>query len=219
MSERESHVLRTLMVHETSFTYPSSDGSPAIQEVFRALVHDETRTSLIVEDVRRAVAEGRRCLILSQWRDHCRLLAEGLSSHRIMPFVLDGALGKKQRTMLFQAIQATPPEEPLVIIATGSYLGEGFDCPQIDTLFLAFPISFKGKLVQYVGRVLRDAEGKTRVIVYDYADIHVPVLKHMHARRLKTYKTLGFAQEEPASQEAMEPRLFLTEGSTHEHAS
>jgi len=182
-------------------------------------VHDEARTSLIVEDVRRAVAEGRRCLILSQWREHCRLLAEALSSHRIMSFVLDGALGKKQRTMLFQSIQATPPEEPLVIIATGSYLGEGFDCPQIDTLFLAFPISFKGKLVQYVGRVLRDAEGKTQVRVYDYADLHVSVLNHMHARRLKTYKTLGFAHDEQASQETVAPSLFPVEGRTNEHTA
>lgn len=219
IAERTSNLLRTLMVRETSFTYPSLDVPPAIQEVFRSLVHDEARTSLIVADVRRAVSEGRRCLILSQWREHCRLLAEALSSHRIMSFVLDGTLGKKQRTMLFQCIQATPPEEPLVVIATGSYLGEGFDCPQIDTLFLAFPIAFKGKLVQYVGRALRDAEGKTRVTVYDYADLHVPVLNHMHARRLKTYKVLGFAHEAQMGQEAMGPSLFPAERSVHERTA
>jgi len=195
------------------------DALPAIQEVFRALVRDEARTSLIVEDVHRAVSKGRRCLVLSQWREHCRLLAEPLASHQIMPFVLDGTLGKKQRTMLFQSIQATPPEEPLVVIATGSYLGEGFDCPQIDTLFLAFPIAFKGKLVQYVGRALRDAEGKTQVQVYDYADTQVPVLKHMHARRLKTYKALGFAHEEQMGQEAMGPSLFPAERSVHERTA
>lgn len=83
---------------------------------------------------------------------------------------------------------------PLVVIATGQYLGEGFDCPQIDTLFLAFPVSFRGKLVQYVGRALRPREGKSRVWVYDYADVHVPVLKRMHLRRLSTYRTLGFTQ-------------------------
>jgi len=155
----------------------------------------------------------RRCLILSQWRAHCRLLAEGLAKAGKAPFVLEGTLGKKDRTMLLQCIQATPHEDDLVVIATGQYLGEGFDCPQIDTLFLAFPISFKGKLVQYVGRTLRTYEGKERVLVYDYADVQVPVLKAMHLRRLKTYKTLGFTHTEPASLDMMAPSLFSAGGS------
>jgi len=79
----------------------------------------------------------------------------------------------------------------LIVVATGQYLGEGFDCPQLDALFLTFPVSFKGKLVQYTGRVLRESTGKTDAEVYDYADAQVPVLKRMFARRGKTYKTLG----------------------------
>jgi superfamily II DNA or RNA helicase len=101
------------------------------------------------------------------------------------------------------------------VIATGQYLGEGFDCPQIDTLFLAFPISFKGKLVQYVGRTLRSYEGKERVQVYDYADVQVPVLRAMHLRRLKTYKTLGFIQDADQGEELTEPTLFPVERSPH----
>ncbi len=91
-------------------------------------------------------------------------------------------------------IDATPKNKPLVVIATGQYLGEGFDCPQIDTLFLAFPVAFKGKLVQYVGRILRSYEGKDRAIVYDYADLQAPVLRSMHVKRIRAYKSLGFEE-------------------------
>ena len=83
----------------------------------------------------------------------------------------------------------------LAVVATGQYLGEGFDCPRIDTLFLAFPISFKGKVVQYVGRIMRECEGKMDVSVYDYLDARVPVLKGMYLKRAKVYKTLGFHKE------------------------
>lgn len=83
-----------------------------------------------------------------------------------------------------------------MIVATGQYLGEGFDVPQLDTLFLAFPVSFRGRLVQYTGRLMRAEEGKTIVRVYDYVDTRVPVLRAMHGRRLRTYKSLGFSREE-----------------------
>lgn len=212
MQNIDSDLIRQMIIRETSFAY-ASDDERQIQDIFRDLVSDQVRNELIQQDVRQALAQGRRCLILSQWREHCRLLAEGLAKAGKAPFVLEGTLGKKDRTMLLQCIQATPQEDDLVVIATGQYLGEGFDCPQIDTLFLAFPISFKGKLVQYVGRTLRTYEGKERVLVYDYADVQVPVLRAMHMRRLKTYKTLGFTHTEPASLDVMAPSLFSAGGS------
>lgn len=123
------------------------------------------------------------------------MLADGLRSRGVPPLVLEGGLGKRARAALLDAIERTAPDELLVVVATGQYVGEGFDCPQLDTLFLAFPISFKGRLVQYTGRLMRAHEDKTSVRVYDYADIRVPVLRAMCTRRLATYKTLGFTRE------------------------
>ncbi len=143
-------------------------------------------------DVVAALAHGRRCLVLSQWKEHVERLAQGLREAGIEPFVLEGGLGKKARRSILEAIEAAPPDRDLVVVATGQYLGEGFDCPQLDAPFLAFPVAFKGKLVQYTGRLMRTHEGKDRVTVYDYADSNVPVLKAMLQKRLRAYKTLGF---------------------------
>ena len=154
------------------------------------------RIELVCDDVLAALAESRRCLVLSQWKQHCHALAAHLQRSGIVPLMLEGGLGKRARTALLGQIENTPADEALVVIATGQYLGEGFDCPQLDTLFLAFPVSFKGRLVQYTGRLMRAHNGKTSVRVYDYADAKVPVLRAMHTRRLTTYKTLGFTREQ-----------------------
>jgi Helicase conserved C-terminal domain len=123
--------------------------------------------------------QGRQCLILTQWKEHCRLPADRLAQKGKNPFVLSGGIGKKERSLILETIADTSPEKELLVIATGQYLGEGFDCPRIDTLFLAFPMSFKGKIVQYVGRTLRTHQGKKSVLVYDYFDAKVPVLSRM----------------------------------------
>jgi superfamily II DNA or RNA helicase len=171
---------------------PDNAEGPPIQAVFRALVDDEQRTALVCDDVLAALAQGRRCLVLSQWKEHVHRLAQQLRDAGTQPIVLEGGLAKKGRDRLLAAVQATPPDQDLVVVATGQYLGEGFDCPQLDTLFLAFPMAFKGKLVQYTGRLLRPHPGKRRVTVYDYADSAVAVLHSMHTKRLTTYRTLGF---------------------------
>jgi superfamily II DNA or RNA helicase len=194
MQQTEDGFSRTLVVRETGFVYPR-DGDSPIQEIFRGLVQDVARNDLIEKDVCEALDQGRRCLILSQWKEHCEVLAEGLVQKGRSPFVLSGTVGKKKRSAILNSIQETGRDKELLIIATGQYLGEGFDCPQVDTLFLAFPISFKGKLVQYVGRILRGHEDKMSVIVYDYEDSGTPILRKMHARRLKTYRLLRFVSE------------------------
>jgi superfamily II DNA or RNA helicase len=201
MEPIENSFSRTLFVRETSFTY-SDDGDPPIQEIFRSVVKDDARNELIREDVCQALSEGRRCLILSHWKEHCELLADGLRQCGKTPLVLTGSLGKKTRSAILGSIQDMPSDSELLAIATGQYLGEGFDCPQVDTLFLAFPLSFKGKLVQYVGRVLRSHEGKSSVRVYDYVDTQVPILRKMYAKRKKTYRSLGFASEKNQANES-----------------
>jgi superfamily II DNA or RNA helicase len=193
-----------LRVRETTFA-PAGAGEMPIQELFRLLVQDQERIGLVCDDVIESLAERRRCLVLSQWKEHCALLADRLRSSDVEPIVLEGGLGKRARSALLDRIESTPRDGPLVVVATGQYLGEGFDCPQLDTLFLAFPVSFRGRLVQYTGRLMRAHEHKTDVRVYDYADLRLPVLRAMHMRRLATYKTLGFARGDPA-----EPSAQLT---------
>jgi hypothetical protein len=202
-----SEIELRLEVRETPFAVAGATDTP-IQELFRLLVEDGARSTLVCDDIVGALAEGRRCLVLSQWKEHCALLADGLRSRGVSPFVLEGGIGKRARAGLLDQIGRTALDEPLVVVATGQYLGEGFDCPQLDTLFLAFPISFKGRLVQYTGRLMRAHENKTSVLVYDYADIRVPVLRAMHTRRLATYKTLGFTRE-PSSAAAPLPQLAV----------
>ncbi len=193
MEGLRTDLIKQLIVRQTEFTQSSDEQKP-IQEIFRLLVHDEARNGLIQQDVLNAVAEGRRCLILSQWKEHCRMLADGLVKKGITPVLLKGTLGKKERKALLASIDETPKDKPLIVIATGQYLGEGFDCPQLDTLFLAFPVAFKGKLVQYVGRILRSFEGKDRTVVYDYADLQAPVLRSMYVKRHRAYKFLEFEE-------------------------
>jgi superfamily II DNA or RNA helicase len=186
-----------LVVRETPFTFAGPDDA-SIQDVFRALVSDGNRTALVAEDVLQALRAGRRCLILSEWKEHCRALAVQLIKRGKAPVVLDGSIKKKAQRAILSAIHEAPAGTDLLIVATGQYLGEGFDCPQIDTLFMTFPVSFKGKLVQYVGRGMRAYAEKNRVLVYDYDDLHVPILKRMHRRRIKTYQALGFERADRA---------------------
>lgn len=180
-----------LIVRETSLV-PSNIETASIQDTFRDLVKDDARNVLIEEDVVSALTRARQCLILTQRKEHCRLLAERLIQRGKSPVVLNGEVGKRERAAIIEKIQNAPAETELLVIATGEYLGEGFDCPRIDTLFLTFPISFKGKIVQYVGRALRSYPGKRSVEVFDYIDTKVPVLSRMFSRRQKTYKALGF---------------------------
>jgi superfamily II DNA or RNA helicase len=193
MGDNDSGLLLKLNIRETAFvSLPNGETPVPIQETFRNLVLDDARNALIEEDVLAAVGRGRCCLILSQRKLHCQLLAERLMQKGKAPFVLNGGQGKKERTGIIKAIQETPQDRDLIVVATGQYLGEGFDCPRLNTLFMTFPVAFKGNMVQYAGRVLRASPGKTNAEVYDYVDVQTPVLKNMFFRRQKAYKSLGF---------------------------
>lgn len=182
---------RELIVHETT-TEVTEDQAASIQEVFRCLVEDDRRTTQICRDIQGAVTAGRTCLVLTQRTDHIARIVERLSTLDVDALVLRGGLGKKVEAAVADALAARREGSGIALVATGSYLGEGFDWPELDTLFLAFPLAFKGRVVQYVGRLLRVLEGKQQVELHDYVDVRIPVLDRMHAKRLPAYAILGF---------------------------
>jgi superfamily II DNA or RNA helicase len=184
-------VRRELIVHTTA-TEVSEDDAAHIQSVFAALVDDDRRTAQICGDVRAAVDDGRTCLVLTQRTDHIDAIVDQLATIGVEALVLKGGLGKKARAAVTDGIASRHPDNGIVLVATGSYLGEGFDWPELDTLFLGFPLAFKGRVVQYVGRLLRTHAGKHHVELHDYLDARIPVLDRMHTRRLPVYATLGF---------------------------
>lgn len=188
-----ANLARRLHVHETACTAGAGENA-AIQDVFRALVTDETRTRQIAGDVAAAVGAGRNVLVLTQWTEHLDALTALLEQDGLAPLVLKGGLGKKARATVIEQLNAADPTSGQLLLATGSYLGEGFDSPSLDTLFLAFPLAFKGRVVQYIGRILRTTDTKTDVEVHDYLDPG-PVFRKMHSKRLATYATLGFTTD------------------------
>jgi superfamily II DNA or RNA helicase len=180
-----------LVVHPTDHATPDAEDL-RIQDVFRGIVENDQRNEQIGADVAHAVEAGRNCLVLSQWTAHIDRLVACFRARGHEPLVLQGGMGKRARAQVVEQLERSDREGGILLIATGSFLGEGFDCPPLDTLFLTFPLAFKGRLVQYVGRVLRQTETKSRVEVHDYVDVDVPVLVRMHAKRLAAYAELGF---------------------------
>ncbi len=188
--DTESDFRRELIVHQTNFEM--SDDGAHIQDLFRALVDDEARTASICGDVAAAADKSRNCLVLTQWTEHLSSIVATLDARGVTPFVLQGGMGKKARAKVMADLNDASERGGLVLAATGSFLGEGFDCPPLNTVFLAFPIAFRGRVVQYVGRILRPLDGKSSVEVHDYVDVRSPVLARMHRKRLAGYAALGF---------------------------
>ena len=176
----------------TSYRLPIEKDNPMIQEIYADICQNEPRNTMIVDDVTKAVAEGRNPLVLTERTAHVDLLAKALSEKLDNIIVLVGGQSAKERRRLLEQIGAVPPGKPLVIVATGKYVGEGFDVPRLDTLFLAMPIAWQGTLAQYAGRLHRLHDAKTEVLVYDYIDIRVPVLDRMYQKRVKGYTAIGY---------------------------
>ena len=198
---------RTVAVHETGFVDttgadPTAPGGMAA--IHRALAEDSARNRHVVTDVADALERGRHCLLLTGRTTHLDTLASLLGEAGHDPVLLHGRLGARQRRAALERLDAEPG--PLLVVATDRYIGEGFDCPALDTVFLAVPIAFKGRLVQCVGRVLRPHPGKHTIEVHDYHDAHVGVLAASLAKRSPGYRALGFpdprsapAQPSPAN--------------------
>jgi superfamily II DNA or RNA helicase len=190
-SEVES-LQRELVVRGTAFDPSLGDDAP-IQLVYRALVGEEGRNRQVCTDVLDATARGRSCIVLTEWREHVDRLLAILEGAGARPVVLHGGVKKRERVRRVAELHAATPEKPVLVLATGALVGEGFDLPRLDTLVLAFPISYRGKIIQYAGRILRAHDGKRAVTVYDYCDELVTVLARMQTRRQKTLESVGFA--------------------------
>ena len=195
----ETDLVQGLHVHPTRTTIREDIDSnvPGILQsiIIPALVSDQTRTRQIVDDVVLAIGRGRNCLVMAARTEHVGLLAAEITSRGLTPMVLHGSVPPGQRRAILKQLADWDParaREPLLLAATTSYIGEGFDCPALDTLFLCSPSSSETIITQNVGRIMRELPGKTTVEVHDYADTQIPVLTRMHGRRLTAYKRLGF---------------------------
>lgn len=182
---------RYLIPRFTSYRSISED-KQSITSMYQSLSEDEVRNNLIVDDVCKAVTTGRTPIILTNRTSHVIFLAEKLKATIPNVITLTGTGTTKEKRDALLQLQAIPATEPLVIVATGKYVGEGFDYPRLDTLFLALPISWKGLIAQYAGRLHRENEGKKDVRIYDYIDIHEPICDNMYRKRLKGYASIGY---------------------------
>lgn len=188
-----------LIPRHTDFRMPAGIPDLTIQDVYAALVNDSARNALIAADLRSALRGGRSPLLLTGRKEHLEFFAAAAKGFAEHIFVLKGGMGKKQRRATAEALAAVPETESRAIIATGSYIGEGFDDARLDTLFLAMPISWKGTLQQYAGRLHRLHDGKRVVQVYDYIDANVAMLARMYVRRLRGYDAIGYIVEGAAA--------------------
>ena len=180
----------------THFRLPESE-ELSIQRIFARLAADASRNDQIFDDLVAAVDQGRSPLFLTERTDHLMEFAERIQHFCQNVIVLKGGMTDRKRRKLAEQIASLDETEERVILATGRYIGEGYDDPRLDTLFLAMPISWKGTLQQYVGRLHRLHANKREVQVYDYIDAAVPVLQRMHDRRCRGYHSLGYRISKP----------------------
>lgn len=164
----------------------------AIQEVFRRLASDEARTAAVADEITGAFEQGRKVLVLTERTDHLDALHAALADHVSPLFVLHGRLSRKLRAGVIDELDALDADAPRILLATGRLVGEGFDHPPLDTLVLAMPISWKGTLQQYAGRLHREHAGKNRVRIIDFIDANHPSLLRMWERRQRGYQAMGY---------------------------
>jgi superfamily II DNA or RNA helicase len=176
-----------------------------IQDVFRYLANDQARTEAIAAEVREAFQRGRKVLVLTERTEH--LDAIRLALQESAPLVLHGRMSRKQRAAFIAELDVLPPDAPRILLATGRLVGEGFDHPPLDTLVLAMPISWKGTLQQYAGRLHREYAGKVAAHIIDFVDTGHPALMRMWAKRQRGYRAMGYRV---AVDQQVGETLFLT---------
>jgi superfamily II DNA or RNA helicase len=203
--EFEQRVIVRRLDHPPPVDLSRAESRPHIADVYRWLMLDEDRNHQIIEDVVAEVKDGRHPLLLTERREHATMLADLLRQRGITCEVLRGAMRARERDAVMAALDNTQ-----VLIATGKYIGEGFDLPRLDTLFLGLPISWKGSLAQYAGRIHRQSAGKERVIIYDYVDSRLPTLERMFGLRAKAYEALGYTIAEGEASTLLQGNLRFT---------
>ena len=164
-----------------------------ITEVYQHICESNYRNELIVSDVVHAIDSGRNPLVLTERTSHIERLVNLMSNKDFEVSVLSGNLKTSERKESLRKIRALEDTDRFVIIATGKLIGEGFDEARLDTLFMAMPIAWKGTIAQYAGRLHRNFDGKEEVLIYDYVDVHIPVLERMYHKRLTAYRSVGYS--------------------------
>ena len=179
-----------LIIRETGLSLDDND--LRIQDIYRRLIADKQRNNLIFDDVLQALEEGRSPILLTERKEHLEYFADRLRKFTRNLIVLQGGKSAKRRRDDLSQLAAIPDDEERLVLATGRYIGEGFDDARLDTLFLALPVSWKGTLIQYAGRLHRLHPDKTEVRIHDYVDGNVPMLARMFERRLRGYRAIGY---------------------------
>lgn len=176
---------RTVKPHHLSKT-------PYGNDAYELIRNNDVRDEQIIRDVADCVQAGRTPVVLTKYVDHANKLSERLKKYADRLILLTGTNGTKARRAQVKELNEVDDSDSLILVGTGSLLGEGFDFPRLDTLFMATPVSGENVVEQYVGRLNRDYDGKENVIVYDYVDSHIPKFDKMYAARLKAYKKIGY---------------------------
>ena len=196
----------------TSFAQPVTHEKPwSITEAYTAMQSDDARNQVIVSDVLESSRAGRTPIVLTERYDHAKILASLLLEHSDNVVLLSGKGSAKEKRDLLEQLAQTDSDAPLILVATGKYVGEGFDLPRLDTLFLAMPVSWKGTLAQYAGRLHRSYEGKQEVLIYDYVDFRIPMLERMYHKRLSGYAAIGYIVRDNKTALAADNRIFTQE--------
>lgn len=191
-SQMLSQTFERLLVPRFTPFRPIAGSDLSYTKVAEQLAEDEYRNIFIVNDVVKVLKEGRSPIILTNRTSHVATLAELLKPHCSNVITLIGSERTKEKRQKMEHLQSIPPSEQLVIVATGKYVGEGFDYARLDTLFLVSPVAWKGIVAQYAGRLHREFEGKQDVQIYDYIDIRFPICESMYRKRLKGYASIGY---------------------------
>ncbi|MGB0281736.1 MAG: TOTE conflict system archaeo-eukaryotic primase domain-containing protein [Neptuniibacter sp.] len=190
-STTEDKFEQQVVVHQLYDTPPRqlvySEERPKISDAYRWIMENDQRTQRIINDVLACIQQSKHPIVLTERREHAETINAMLLDKEVDSVVLKGAMRASERKDVEEHLPTAQ-----VVVATGKYVGEGFDLPRLDTLFLAMPIAWKGSLAQYAGRIHRESDGKDRVTIYDYVDCSLPMLQRMFNKREKSYKAMGY---------------------------